>query len=250
MIMDIRLKVIDKMVSLVGLNRNEVMSYWQREIKEKEEREKEYREKPLYWYQMPEPDIRSQVHLLDYAFEGGKFSPNPRAYPNCQGVVGYINPYADAHDGNKIFVVLPEQDMFAFAEGPCEVNTSRIRSGREATLKLIEYGKKFNLAFPAAEYAFNYCKNGIKQGEAFLPSITELNNVCSNADGVRKALERIGGSFEGGLWSSTEAETGLGVLDLSCDNWYALCANRRYPRYESSQDKKTRKKSVSCFIAY
>ena len=86
-----------------------------------------------------------------------------------------------------------------------------------------------------------------RQGEAFLPSITELDAVCKNSDGVRKALERIGGSFEGSLWSSTEAEDGLGVLDLSCDDWNALCVNHRY---KSSQDKKTHKKPVSCFIAY
>ena len=143
--MDTRIKIIDWLVAIVGLNRTDVMSYWQQEIKKKVEAEKSNSEKPLYWYQMPEPDIRSQVHLLDYAFEGEKFSSNPNAYPNCQGVVGYINPYASALEGNKIFVVLPEQDILAFADGPCEVNTSRILSGNEATLKLIEYGK--NIAF-------------------------------------------------------------------------------------------------------
>ena len=247
--MDIRIKVIDKLISLLGLTRKDFMSYWQRELADKEQpRQEESEDLPKYWYQMQVPDIRAHVKLFDYAFEGGKFSSNPKEYPNCQGVVGWINPYANASDGNKIFVILSEQGHCSFAEAPCEVNTQWVKSGKEATLMLLQYGKKYGLKFQAAEYANNYCKNGIKKGEAFLPSSNELNAVCQNAEEIREALKKIGGSFDGNLWSSTEATVdGLTPLVCHCDEQNACCVNSYY---KSSQDKKAHKKLVSCFIAY
>ena len=247
--MDIRIKVIEKLISLCGLTRKDFMSYWQRELTEKEQsKQEDCKELPKYWYQMQTPDIRRNVKLFDYAFEGGKFSPNPKAYPNCQGVVGYINPYADASEGNKIFVVLPEQGYCTFSDAPCEVGTQFCKSGKEATLILIQYGQKYGLKFPAAEYANNYCKNGIKKGEAFLPSSQELNAVCKNAEGIREAIKKIGGYFDGSLWSATEeTDYGLFPLILECDNENACCVNHNY---KCSKGKKTHKKLVSCFIAY
>jgi len=247
--MSIRIKVIDWVISLVGLTHKDLMSYWQREAEEKDQpKPEENKELPKYWYQMQVPDIRAQVKLFDYAFEGGKFSSDPKAYPNCQGVVGYINPYANASEGNKIFVVLSEQGHCTFADAPCEVNTQWVKSGKEATSMLIQYGKKYGLKFQAAEYAINYCKNGIKRGDAFLPSSTELTAVCKNAEGVREALKKIGGTFEGNLWSSTEATVdGLTPLVCHCDERNACCVNNRY---EHSQGSKMHKKLVSCFIAY
>ena len=244
----IRIKVIDKLISLLGLTSKDFISYWQRlEVKSLSKQE-EKEEIPRYWYQMKVPDIRAQVKLFDYAFEGGKFSSNPKAYPNCQGVVGYINPYANASEGAQILVVLPEQGRCSFADTICKVNTGEIRSGKEATLMLLQHGKKYGLRFQAAEYAINYCKNGIKSGEAFLPSIAELKAVCQNADGVRKALEKIGGTFDGSLWSSTEAIVcGLDIPVAITDENNAQCIDYRY---KCSEDRKMHPKMVSCFIAY
>ena len=251
--MDIRIKAINKLIALLGLKKEDFISFWQRELEEKKQSNQKENEKlPRFWYQMQVPDIRAHVKLFDYAFEGGKFSSNPKEYPNCQGVVGYINPYADASEGNKILVVLPEQALCSFAETTCEVNThiQEITSGKEATLKLLQYGKKYGMRFEAAEYTNNYSKNGVKSGEAFLPSIAELDAVCENADGVREALRKIGGTFEGSLWSSTEATIlGSEPWVSYADKDKACCINNRYTRTRSEAPKMY-KKMVSCFIAY
>ena len=185
----------------------------------------------------PKNDIRLQTKLFWYAFEGGKFSPNPKTYPNCQGVVGWINPDPNASEGERIYVVLPEQKYLQYSERYCLTGADDLYDGRANTKKLIEYGKKHDVCFPAAELAFNYCENGVKQGEAFLPAIDQLSLVVKNCVGVRKALKLIGGTFEGWLWSSSEYG--------SNNAWSVYSTNDYVTDFD-----KTTNNSVSCFLAY
>ena len=187
--------------------------------------------------QFSKDDIRRQTKLFWYAFEGGKFSPNHDAYPNCQGVVGWINPYPTARDGCKVYVVLPEQKQVPYASKHCYVGAISSDSGRGNTRKLIEYGKEYGVKFSAAEYAYNYTKNGVKEGEAFLPAQEQLKNVIYNCAGIRKALRLIGGTFEGWLWSSSEEGTGYAWTVDSIGG-------------DVVEGYKSNALSVSCFLAY
>ena len=149
-------------------------------------------------------DIRCEVGLFWYAFAGGKFSSNPKAYPNCQGVVGWINPDPNAPEGNRIYIVLPEQNSLKYSYEYCKTGVDDLYDGRANTKKLLEYGRKHGVKFPAAEFAFNYTKNGVKKGEAFLPAREQLVRLCENTKKLRKSLKKIGGTFEGFLLSSSE----------------------------------------------
>lgn len=122
--------------------------------------------------------------MYDYAFEGGKFSRNKDAYPNCQGVVGWINPDINAPEGDRIYVVLFDNERFHhqckegvstldYMKSPsafCRTGIDDLYDGRSNTKRWLEYGKQHDIKFEAAEFAFNYCKNGVKQGEAFIPA--------------------------------------------------------------------------------
>ena len=185
----------------------------------------------------PKNDIRLQTKLFWYAFEGGKFSPNPKTYPNCQGVVGWINPDPNAPEGERIYVVLPEQKYLQYSERYYLTGADDLYDGRANTKKLIEYGKKYRVRFPAVECAHNYTKNGVKKGETFLPAREQLKLVVENCEGVRKALKLIGGTFEGWLWSSSEYNSNYAWNVYSSDG-------------DMYGNDKEHTNSVSCFLAY
>ena len=229
-------KKLEALIVAEGLSREEVIAYWQQKA-QSSSKALQAKELTIVNPKFPESDIRSQTNLFWYAFEGGKFSPDSKAYPNCQGVVGWINPDPDAPEGNKIYVVLPEQQYLQYSTRYCLTGADDLYDGRANTKKLIEYGKKHDVCFPAAELAFNYCENGVKQGEAFLPAIGQLSLVARNCVGVRKALKLIGGTFEGWLWPSSELSDG-GAWCVSSDAGIMGSGTKNHA------------KSVSCFLVY
>ena len=230
--MEEKIKVIEQVITLAGLSREEVIAYWQSKAKVNSSEELS-----IVNSKFLADDIRSRTKLFWYAFEGGKFSPDSKAYPNCQGVVGWINPDPHAPEGERIYVVLSEQQELQYSSKYCDTIVKDLYDGKANTRKLLEYGKKYDIEFPAAEYAFNYCKNGVKQGEAFLPARKQLERVVKNCYDIRKSLKLIGGTFEGWVWSSSEYYRNYA--------WFGHSYNGNM-----STSYKNITYSVSCFLAY
>ena len=146
-----------------------------------------------------------EVQIGWYAFAGGKFSPDPDAYPNCQGVVGWVNPDKSAPQGQRGLIVTPDEVQKAWSDKDCETNIKDEYDGKGNTEKLIAYGKKHKIKFPAAEWCAQYSKNGVKPGEGFLPAIKQLERIVVNREIVNPALKRINGvELYGWIWSSSE----------------------------------------------
>ena len=147
----------------------------------------------------------SEVKVGWYAFAGGKFSPDPDSYPNCQGVVGWVNPDKSAPQGQRGLIVTPDEVEKAWSDKDCETNIKDEYDGKGNTEKLIAYGKKHKIKFPAAEWCNAYCKNGVKPGEGFMPAKEQLERIVANREIVNPALQKIGGIILGGwIWSSSE----------------------------------------------
>lgn len=228
---------IEALMVAEGLSREDVIAYLQQ--KEEQSNSEVLKPKKLAMVNpdFPADDIRSRTKLFWYAFEGGKFSPDFKEYPNCQGVVGWINPDSNAPEGERIYVVLPEQQKLQYSDKDYATRVTDLYDGKANTQKLIEYGRKHLVSFPAAEYAYNYCKNGVKQGEAFLPAGEQLERVVVNRDDIRKSLKLIGGTFEDYLWSSSEYDSRFAFgVDSDCD--------------DVGIGDKDSDGSVSCFLAY
>ena len=167
----------------------------------------------------------SEVKVGWYAFAGGKFSPDPNAYANCQGVVGWVNPDKSAPQGQRGLIVTPDEVKKAWSDKHCETNIKDEYDGKGNTKKLIVYGKAHGISFPAAEWCNTYCWNGVKAGEGFLPALTQLERIIANRGIVNPALERIDGVKLGGwIWSSSEYSPSHawdvladnGAVDYSC----------------------------------
>ncbi len=57
----------------------------------------------------------------------------------------------------------------------------------------------------AAQWCYDYAEDGVKQGEAFLPSLTELEKLFANKAAINVSLKALGAAlFERWYWSSTE----------------------------------------------
>ena len=57
----------------------------------------------------------------------------------------------------------------------------------------------------AAQWCYDYAEDGVKQGEAFLPSLTELEKLFANKAAINASLKALGVVLlEGWYWSSTE----------------------------------------------
>ena len=166
----------------------------------------------------------SEVKVGWYAFAGGKFSPDPDSYPNCQGVVGWVNPDKNAPQGQRGLIVTPDEVKKAWSDKHCETNIKDEYDGKGNTEKLIAYGKAHDISFPAAEWCVRYSKNGVRPGDGFMPALKQLERIVANRKIVNPALQKIGGIIlDGWIWSSSEySYYGAWCVDASHGGVYNL----------------------------
>ena len=169
----------------------------------------------------------SEVKVGWYAFAGGKFSPDPDSYPNCQGVVGWVNPDKSAPQGQRGLIVTLDEVKKAWSDKDCETNIKDEYDGKGNTEKLIVYGKAHGISFPAAEWCVRYSKNGVRPGEGFMPSKEQLKLIVANRELVNPALQGIGGIIlDGWYWSSSEYSYGTAWLVYAYDG--SVYGNSKY----------------------
>ena len=173
----------------------------------------------------------SEVKVGWYAFAGGKFSPDPDSYPNCQGVVGWVNPDKNAPQGQRGLIVTLDEVKKAWSDKHCETNIKDEYDGKGNTEKLIVYGKAHGISFPAAEWCAQYSQNGVRPGEGFMPASEQLKRIVANRKIVNPALQKIGGIIlDGWIWSSSEYSSSYAWLVYATGGVYSL-AGKGYAFY-------------------
>lgn len=110
--------------------------------------------------------------------------------------------------------------------------TQKMTGGKEATRKILEISRKKRQEAEAAQWCYDYAEDGVKQGEAFLPSLTELEKLFANKAAINASLNALGVALlEGWYWSSTEysgngawrlgmSDGGRGAYDKNYNNLY------------------------------
>jgi len=172
-----------------------------------------------------------EVKVGWYAFAGGLFSADPDAYPNCQGVVGWVNPDKSAPMGQRGLIVTPDEVEMMWSDEDCETNIKDEYDGKGNTEKLIAYGKAHGISFPAAEWCNAYCKNGVKPGEGFMPAEEQLKRIVAKRKIVNPALQKIGGIIlDGWIWSSSE-NSSYNARFVLAYNGYVDWGHKLYDRY-------------------
>ena len=116
-----------------------------------------------------------------------------------KAVVGSVN-------GSDVLAVCLHEAKLPWASKWLEVpETEEMLSGKKATHKILKIAQKEHTKAEAAQWCYNYDRDGVKRGEAFLPSITELEQLCANGVAINASLNALGVALlDGWYWSSTE----------------------------------------------
>lgn len=174
-----RKEKLEKVIALAkefGLTYTDVMNYWQARGK--------LETKPLQnetVYQTPEKIMPGMFVYVD-----GLISSEIIEGRQIKAVVGSVN-------GSDVLAVCLHEAKLPWASKWLEVpETEEMLSGKKATHKILEIAQKEHTKAEAAQWCYNYDRDGVKRGEAFLPSITELEQLCANGVAINASLNALG----------------------------------------------------------
>ncbi len=141
-----------------------------------------------------------------YVYADGFIYPEIIEGRRIKAVVGFVN-------ASKILAVCLREEYLPWSSDFLMVRKSLDENnGKEATRLILEASHRERKLAEAAEWCYEYDKDGVKQGEAFLPSMDELRKLSADIDIINVSLEELGGfSLSGDYWSSSEHS--------NCDAW-------------------------------
>ena len=135
-----------------------------------------------------------------YVYADGLISSEIIEGRQVMAVVGSV-------DGSDVLAVCLHEACLPWSSDWLEAKaTQKMIGGKEATRKILEISRKKRQEAEAAQWCYDYAEDGVKQGEAFLPSLTELEKLFANKAAINASLKALGVALlEGWYWSSTES---------------------------------------------
>ena len=134
-----------------------------------------------------------------YVYADGLISAELITGRQVKAVVGYV-------EGKTVYAVCLKAKELPWSSDCLEVKASRdLTDGKEATAVILAAAKQKRGKAEAAQWCHDYAEDGVIQGEAFLPSLTELEKLFANKAAINVSLKALGAAlFERWYWSSTE----------------------------------------------
>lgn len=132
-----------------------------------------------------------------YVYANGLISSEIIEGRQIKAVVGYVA-------GNTVYAVcLRETELPWSSDGLQVPEVQNMAGGREATFKILEAAREQKKSAEAAQWCYDYAEDGVKRGEACLPSILEQSMLSVNTDKIKAALRRLGIVLFGDLYASS-----------------------------------------------
>ena len=137
-----------------------------------------------------------------YVYADGLISAELITGRQVKAVVGYV-------EGKTVYAFCLKERYLPWSSDWLKVEAFRNKtSGKEATAMILAAAKQKRGKAEAAQWCYDYAEDGVKQGEAFLPSLTELEKLFANKAAINASLKALGVALlEGWYWSSTEYNT-------------------------------------------
>lgn len=135
-----------------------------------------------------------------FVYENDTFAKGIIPHRQIKGVVGCIRK-------RTAYVICLTANKLPWSSTNLQVKiTKKMTDGREATREILKAAQENKGQAEAAQWCHNYAENGVKQGEAFLPSISEWKDICSNLSAVNRSLELLGAPelYNDAVWTSNE----------------------------------------------
>ena len=188
-----KLEMLTALVGELGFSCDDVVNYWKASGK--------LETKPLQnetVYQTPEKIMPGMFVYVD-----GLISSEIIEGRQIKAIVGSV-------DGSDVLAVCLQEACLPWSSDWLEAKaTQKMTGGKEATRKILEISRKKRQEAEAAQWCYDYAEDGVKQGEAFLPSLTELEKLFANKAAINASLNALGVALlEGWYWSSTEYDYG------------------------------------------
>lgn len=155
-----------------------------------------------------------------YIYADGLIYPEIIEGRQVMAIVGSV-------DGSDVLAVCLQEACLPWSSDWLEAKaTQKMTGGKEATRKILEISRKKRQEAEAAQWCCDYAEDGVKQGEAFLPSLTELEKLFANKAAINASLNALGVALLEGWWSSTEfSNFSAWRLDMSDGFRYAYFKN-------------------------
>ncbi len=144
-----------------------------------------------------------------YYYSDGTISSEIISGKCISGVVGWVN------DSGQHGLVLGLRETELRWLSDYLIVGAHVKNGKENTRLILETAQKQNKKAEAAEWCAAYAFDGVRVGEAFLPSREELVEIFKNFGAIQEALEKINQprlKKEEWHWSSSERN--------NYDAWY------------------------------
>lgn len=124
-----------------------------------------------------------------------------------KAVVGYV-------EGHQVYAVCLGEDYLPWSRDLLVVQTAeQVTNGKEATAKILEASRQEGKSAEAAQWCYDYEDDGVKKGEAFLPTIEEQKKLCFNLRKINNSLKVLGKrEIRGYYWSCVEKSTSAEML--------------------------------------
>lgn len=133
-----------------------------------------------------------------YIYADGLIYPEIIEGRQVMAIVGSV-------DGSDVLAVCLQEACLPWSSDWLEAKaTQKMTGGKEATRKILEISRKKRQEAEAAQWCCDYAEDGVKQGEAFLPSLTELEKLFANKAAINASLNALGVALLEGRVSSTE----------------------------------------------
>lgn len=162
-----------------------------------------------------------------YIYADGPIYPEIIEGRQVMAIVGSV-------DGSDVLAVCLQEACLPWSSDWLEAKaTQKMTGGKEATRKILEISRKKRQEAEAAQWCCDYAEDGVKQGEAFLPSLTELEKLFANKAAINASLNALGVALLEGRVSSTESSLdGAWILAMTDGNRSANGKNNhsRYVR--------------------
>lgn len=169
----------------LGLSAEDVVRYWWHE----KELSQDFLQSLLCGAELLKADSgKIKVKMFYYA-EDGTFSERLFPYKQVSGVVGDVDK-----TGRHGLITMFHQKILPWSSDELSVGLPDGLNGKENTRLIMETAGLQKQKAEAAEYCANYALDGIKAGEAFLPSYYEMSRICANYKSVNEALFQVKGA--------------------------------------------------------
>ncbi len=196
-----KLEMLTALVGELGFSCDDVVNYWK--ARGKLEAKQSQSLIPAGTEEASQDQNSAKVIPGMFVYVDGLISSEIIEGRQVMAIVGSV-------DGSDVLAVCLQEACLPWSSDWLEAKaTQKMTGGKEATRKLLEISRKKRQEAEAARWCYNYAEDGVKQGEAFLPSLTELEKLFANKAAINASLNALGVALLDGLyWSSTEYSNG------------------------------------------